>query len=57
MNYTRAETPVNNLRHLQPHIFTYQLLPWLHLAPLPQVHAGLTELCSLVDTFRLALPT
>jgi hypothetical protein len=36
------------------------LLPWLALVPLPHaqaVHAGLAALGSLVNAFRLALPT
>jgi hypothetical protein len=52
---------LDNLRLLlQPHVCTCLLLPWLALVPLPHVqavHAGLAALGSLVDTFRLALPT
>jgi SRSO17 transposase len=52
---------LNNLRLLlQPYVCSCLLLPWLHLVPLPQVqavHTGLAALGSLVDTFRLTLPT
>jgi len=52
---------LNNLRLLlQPYVCSCLLLPWLALVPLPHVHAvqtGLAALGSLVDTFRLALPT
>jgi SRSO17 transposase len=52
---------LNNLRLLlQPYICSCLLLPWLGLVPLPRVqavHIGLAALGSLVDTFRLALPT
>jgi SRSO17 transposase len=52
---------LNNLRLLlQPYVCTCLLLPWLHLVPLPHVQAvqtGLATLGSLVNTFRLALPT
>jgi hypothetical protein len=52
---------LNNLRLLlQPFVCSCLLLPWLHLVPLPHVHAvqtGFAALGSLVDTFRLALPT
>jgi SRSO17 transposase len=52
---------LNNLRLLlQPHVCTCLLLPWLHLLSPPHVHAvqsGLATLGSLVNTFRLALPT
>ncbi len=52
---------LNNLRLLlQPYVCSCLLLPWLHLVPLPHVQAvqtGLAALGSLVDTFRLALPT
>ena len=52
---------LNNLRLLlQPYICACLLLPWLHLVPLPHVRAvqtGLAALGSLVDTFRLVLPT
>jgi SRSO17 transposase len=52
---------LNNLRLLlQPYVCSCLLLPWLPLVPLPHVHAvqtGLAALGSLVDTFRLALPT
>jgi hypothetical protein len=52
---------LNNLRLLlQPYVCTCLLLPWLGLAPPPHAHAvqtGLAALGSLVDTFRLALPT
>jgi hypothetical protein len=52
---------LNNLRLLlQPYTCSCLLLPWLHLVPLPHVQAvqtGLAALGSLVDTFRLALPT
>ena len=51
----------NNLRLLlQPYICACLLLPWLHLVPLPHMQAvqtGLAALGSLVDTFRLVLPT
>jgi hypothetical protein len=51
----------NNLRLLlQPSVCACLFLPWLHLVPLPHVQAvqnGLAALGSLVDTFRLALPT
>ena len=52
---------LNNLQLLlQPYVCSCLLLPWLHLVPLPHlqaVHTGLAALGSLVDTFRLALPT
>jgi SRSO17 transposase len=52
---------LNNLRLLlQPHVCSCLLLPWLALAPPPHAHAiqaGLAALGSLVNTFRLALPT
>jgi SRSO17 transposase len=52
---------LNNLRLLlQPYVCSCLLFPWLHLVPLPHVQAvqtGLAALGSLVDTFRLALPT
>src|SRR5262249_49498159 len=52
---------LNNLRLLlHPYVCSCLLLPWLALVPLPHVHAvqtGLAALGSLVDTFRLALPT
>ena len=52
---------LNQLRLLlHPVVCSCLLLPWLHLVPLPHVHAvqtGLAALGSLVDTFRLALPT
>jgi hypothetical protein len=52
---------LNNLRLLlQPYVCSCLLLPWLPLVPLPHVQAvqtGLAALGSLVNTFRLALPT
>jgi SRSO17 transposase len=52
---------LNNLRLLlQPYTCSCLLLPWLALVPLPHAQAvqtGLAALGSLVDTFRLALPT
>jgi SRSO17 transposase len=52
---------LNNLRLLlQPSVCSCLLFPWLPLVPLPHVQAvqtGLAALGSLVDTFRLALPT
>ena len=52
---------LNNLRLLlQPYVCSCLLFPWLPLVPLPHVQAvqiGLAALGSLVDTFRLALPT
>ena len=52
---------LNNLRLLlQPFVCTCLLLPWLHLLSPPHAQAvqtGLATLGSLVDTFRLALPT
>jgi hypothetical protein len=52
---------LNNLRLLlQPSVCSCLLLPWLALVPLPHVQAiqtGLAALGSLVNTFRLALPT
>jgi hypothetical protein len=45
---------------LQPYVYACLLIPWLRLAPLPHVQAvqtGLAALGSLVNTFRLALPT
>jgi SRSO17 transposase len=51
----------NTLRLLlQPYVYACLLLPWLRLAPFPHVQAvqtGLAALGSLVNTFRLALPT
>ncbi len=52
---------LNNLRLLlQPYVCSCLFLPWLHLVPLPHlqvVQTGLAALGSLVNTFRLALPT
>jgi hypothetical protein len=52
---------LNNLRLLlQPSVCACLLLPWLPLVPLPHAQAvqtGLAALGSLVNTFRLALPT
>ena len=52
---------LNNLRLLlQPYICSCLLFPWLALVPplhAHAVHTGLAALGSLVDTFRLALPT
>ena len=52
---------LNNLRLLlQPYVCTCLLLPWLHLLSPPHVQAvqtGFTALASLVNAFRLALPT
>jgi SRSO17 transposase len=52
---------LNNLRLLlQPYVSSCLLLPWLALVPLPHaqaVQAGLAALGSLVNTFRLTLPT
>ena len=52
---------LNNLRLLlQPHVCSCLLFPWLHLVPLRHLQAvqtGFAALGSLVDTFRLALPT
>jgi hypothetical protein len=52
---------LNTLRLLlQPYVCACLLLPWLRLAPFPHVQAvqtGLAALGSLVNTFRLALPT
>lgn len=49
---------LNNLRLLlQPYIFTCLLPPLLQLVPLPHLHTGLAELCSLVNSFSLVLPT
>jgi hypothetical protein len=58
---SRWKHHLNNLRLLlQPYICSCLLLPWLALVPLPHVqavHTGFAALGSLVDTFRLALPT
>jgi SRSO17 transposase len=52
---------LNNLRLLlQPHVCACLLLPWLPLLPHPHaqaVQSGFAALASLVNTFRLALPT
>jgi hypothetical protein len=52
---------LNNLRLLlPPYVCTCLLLPWLHLLSPPHVQAvqtGLAALGSVVNTFRLALPT
>jgi hypothetical protein len=52
---------LNNLRLLlQPSVCSCLLLPWLALVPLRHAQAvqtGLAALGSLVNTFRLALPT
>ncbi len=52
---------LNNLRLLlQPYVCACLLLPWLHLVPLPHgqaVQTGFAALGSLVNTFRLTLPT
>jgi SRSO17 transposase len=52
---------LNNLRLLlQPYVCACLLLPWLPLLPHPHaqsVQAGFAALASLVNTFRLALPT
>jgi len=51
----------NNLRLLlQPDVCSCRLLPWLALVPLPHLQAvqtGLAALGTLVNTFRLTLPT
>lgn len=52
---------LNNLRLLlQPYVCACLLLPWLPLLPHPHVQAvqaGFAALASLVNTFRLVLPT
>jgi SRSO17 transposase len=52
---------LNNLRLLlQPYVCSCLLFPWLACVPPPHAHAvqtGLAALSSLVNTFRLALPT
>jgi len=49
---------LNNLRLLlQPFLCTCLLLPWLHLIPLPHLHAGLVELSALMNTVPSVLPT
>jgi len=52
---------LNNLRLLlQPYVCSCLLFPWLACVPPPHAHAvqtGLAALGSLVNTFRLALPT
>ena len=58
---TGWKSHLNTLRLLlQPYVCACVLLPWLHLVPLPHVQAvqtGLAALGSLVNAFRLALPT
>jgi hypothetical protein len=58
---SRWKHQLNNLRLLlQPYVCSCLLLPWLALVPLPlaqAVQTGLAALGSLVNTFRLALPT
>jgi hypothetical protein len=58
---TGWQHPLNNLRLLlQPSVCSCLLLPWLTLVPPPHAHAvqaGLAAVGSLVNTFRLALPT
>jgi hypothetical protein len=57
----RWKQRLNNLRLLlQPFVCSCLLLVWLPLVPLPYAQAiqtGLAALGSLVNTFRLALPT
>jgi hypothetical protein len=52
---------LNNLRLLlQPYVCSCLLFPWLACVPPPHAHAvhvGLAALGSLVNTFRLALPS
>ena len=52
---------LNNLRLLlQPYVCSCLLVPWLACVPPPHAHAvqtGLSALGSLINTFRLALPT
>ena len=52
---------LNNLRLLlQPHVSACLLLPWLPLVPhahAAAIQSGFAALASLVNTFRLALPT
>ena len=58
---TGGKSHLNNLRLLlQPYVCACLLLPWLPLVPLPHAHSvqtGFTALASLVNAFRLALPT
>jgi SRSO17 transposase len=58
---TGWKSHLNNLRLLlQPYVCACVLLPWLPLVPLPHAHSvqtGFTALASLVNAFRLALPT
>jgi len=58
---TGWKSHLNNLRLLlQPYVCACLLLPWLPLVPLPHAHSiqtGFTALASLVNAFRLALPT
>lgn len=52
---------LNNLRLLlQPYVSACLLLPWLPLVPhahVVAIQSGFAALASLVNTFRLALPT
>ncbi|HEV8189867.1 MAG TPA: hypothetical protein VGP82_00030 [Ktedonobacterales bacterium] len=49
---------LNNLRLLlQPYVCACLLLPWLRVLPLPHLHAGLADLCTLMNTFHPAVPT
>ncbi len=58
---TGWKSHLNNRRLLlQPSVCACLLLPWLPLVPLPHAHSiqtGCTALASLVNAFRLALPT
>jgi hypothetical protein len=49
---------LTNLRVLlQPFVCACLLLPWLRLHPLPQLSAGLVDLCALVNTYHPLFPT
>ena len=49
---------LTNLRLLlQPFVCACLLLPWLKIYPLPQLTAGLADLCALMNTYHPLLPT
>jgi len=48
----------NNLRLLlQPYVCAALLLPWLCLFDLPHLERGLAQACSLLNAFRVLVPT
>jgi hypothetical protein len=48
----------NNLRLLlPPSVGACLLFPWLRVLPLPHRHAGLADLCALMNPFHPVFPT